>query len=135
MQYARFACAVPNPDNEKEVIIIGGTINHCNMNCVVNNQTTVSVYNEEKWQRDLAPLQQGRDHHACSSFTHAGEKVIFLCVLKNRITSCLKLKFLQNCYPVPACGRRKRQRWVKTPHHRGLQFQGQCLVRGWETSS
>ena len=39
---------------------------------------TVSVYSEAGWQRDLANLKEGRNYHACSSFTHAGEKVIII---------------------------------------------------------
>ncbi len=53
-------------DNDmKEVIITGGAY----------TMTSVSVYSEAGWQRDLANMTQGRYIHACSSFTHAGEKV------------------------------------------------------------
>ena len=48
----------------EEVIITGGLYTR-----------TVSVYSEAGWQRDLADMTQGRKYHACSSFTHAGEKV------------------------------------------------------------
>ena len=62
----------------EEVIITGGG-DHLAM-------TTVSVYNEAGWQRDLAQLTQGRYDHACSSFTHTGEKVIlgFHILLKSK---------------------------------------------------
>ena len=61
----RSACSIPDPDQE-EVIITGG----------VYTMTTVSVYSEDGWQRDLAEMTQGKYYHACSSFTHAGEKVV-----------------------------------------------------------
>ena len=61
----RNACSIPDPDKE-EVIITGGFY----------KRTIVSVYSEAGWQRDLARLPgKGRKKHACSSFTHAGEKV------------------------------------------------------------
>ena len=71
----RYACSIPDTDNE-EVIITGGK----------DTTTTVSVYNEAGWQRDLAQLTQGRYDHACSSFTHTGEKVIlgFHILLKSK---------------------------------------------------
>ena len=37
-----------------------------------------SVYSEDGWQRDLAGLLWSRAEHACSSFTHAGEKVLII---------------------------------------------------------
>ena len=49
----------------EEIIITGGE----------NTMTTVSVYGEASWQRDLANMTQGRYWHTCSSFTHAGDKV------------------------------------------------------------
>jgi len=62
------ACAIPDPDRE-EVIVTGG----------IYTETTVSVYNENGWQGDLAKLTNfGRHSHACSSFTHAGEKHIIV---------------------------------------------------------
>merc|ERR1719360_181543 len=57
------SCSIPDPDKE-EVIITGG----------IYTMTTVSVYSEDGWQRDLKQLTQGRTVHACSSFTHKGEK-------------------------------------------------------------
>ena len=60
------ACAIPDPDN-REVIITGGK----------HAETSVFVYNEDGWQRDLPPLVQLRDSHACSSFVHQGEKVTY----------------------------------------------------------
>ena len=62
--FDRWACAIPDPDNE-EVIITGG----------LDTLTTVSVYNETGWQRDLAPLNQGRNRHACGSYVNGGTKV------------------------------------------------------------
>ena len=62
--FDRWACAIPDPDNE-EVIITGGE----------DTMTTVSVYNETGWQRDLAPLNQGREDHACGSYVNGGKKV------------------------------------------------------------
>ena len=62
--FDRYACAISDPDNE-EVIITGGRV----------TMTTVSVYSEAGWQRDLAPLNQGRYEHACSSFISEGERV------------------------------------------------------------
>ena len=55
--YDRRACAIPDPDNE-EVIITGGW----------DTWSTVSVYNTEGHQRDLADLREGRSFHACSMF-------------------------------------------------------------------
>ena len=63
----RYACSIPDPDQE-EMVITGGRL----------SLTRVSVYNESGWQRDLAQLRQGRYYHACSSFTQAGDKVIFI---------------------------------------------------------
>ena len=73
----RGACSIPDPDRE-EVIITGGAY----------TRTTVSVYSEAGWQRDLAQLTQGRRHHACSSFTHDGENVMSFV-----ITTTQKLHF------------------------------------------
>ena len=52
----------------EEIIITGGEY----------GPTRVSVYSEAGWQRDLANLTLGRHWHSCSSFTHAGEKVVIL---------------------------------------------------------
>jgi len=57
----QYACSIPD---KEEVIITGGRW----------RGTTVSVYSEADWQRDLANMTQGRYNHACSSFTYAGEK-------------------------------------------------------------
>ena len=40
-----------------------------------HNISTVSVYGEAGWQRDLAPLNQGRYNHACGSYVNGGKKV------------------------------------------------------------
>ena len=65
----RFACAIPDPDNEEQLIITGGK----------DTLKTVSVYKEEAgWQRDLTPLNQGRYAHACGSYVHGGKKVAVL---------------------------------------------------------
>ncbi len=61
----REACSIPDPD-QVHVIITGG----------IRTGTTVSVYSEAGWQRDLKDMTLRRHDHACSSFTHAGEKVI-----------------------------------------------------------
>ena len=61
----RLSCSISDPFN-KEVIITGGS---------APSWRTVSVYRESGWQKDLAPLRQGRNQHACSHFTHAGEGV------------------------------------------------------------
>ncbi len=62
--FDRWACAIPDQD-EEEVIITGG----------FDIMTTVSVYNEAGWQRDLASLNQGRYRHACGSYVNGGKKV------------------------------------------------------------
>ena len=62
--FDRYACAISDPDKE-ENIITGGR----------GTETKVSVYKESGWQRDLAPLNQGRQHHACSSYVNGGKKV------------------------------------------------------------
>ena len=59
-----FACSIPDQDKE-ELIITGGS----------DTRTTVSVYNEAGWQRDLASLNQGRYYHACTSYVNGGKKV------------------------------------------------------------
>ena len=63
--FSRWACAIPDQENE-ELIITGG----------VYTSTLVSVYSEDGWQRNLAPLVEGRDSHACSSFIFNEVKVI-----------------------------------------------------------
>ena len=60
----RHVCAIPDND---EVILTGG---------MTWTLTTVSVYNEAGWLRDLTPLNQGRYRHACSSFILDGERVL-----------------------------------------------------------
>ena len=67
------ACSIPDPDKE-EVIIMGGAW----------KMTTVSVYSEDGWQMDLAKLTQARYFHACSSFTHSGEKVIVKAIYQHQ---------------------------------------------------
>ena len=57
----RYACAIPNPDNDDEVFVTGGHY----------SPTTVSVYNEAGWQRDMPSLQNKREWHACASFKDA----------------------------------------------------------------
>ena len=56
-------CVIPDHENG-EVIITGVRFGY-----------KVTVYNEAGWQRDLPNLQYSRTDHACSSFTHLGEKV------------------------------------------------------------
>ena len=60
----------------EELIITGGK----------ETKTTVSVYNETGWQRDLAPLKQGRLEHACGSYVNGGKKV-------NHTVFCFKVTF------------------------------------------
>ena len=60
-----FACSISDPDKE-EVIITGN-------NWQTGNK--VSVYGEDGWRRDLAPLNQGRFYHTCGSYINGGEKV------------------------------------------------------------
>ena len=62
--FDRAACAISDRDKE-EVIITGGR----------ETMTTVSVYNEAGWQRDLASLIQGRQAHGCGSYVNKGKKV------------------------------------------------------------
>ena len=64
----RGACSIPDPDN-REVVITGGSGN-------TRTYTKVSVYNEKGWSRNLNDLKDGRNNHACTSFTHEGKKVI-----------------------------------------------------------
>ena len=71
----RVACSIPDPDL-KELVITGG-----HRGFGFDALTQVSVYNESGWQRNLTQLTQGRWRHACSSYTHKGEKVIFLKLL------------------------------------------------------
>ena len=73
--FNRYACAIPDEDNE-ELIITGG----------YDTMTTVSVYNEAGWQRDLAPLNPGRQRHACGSYVNGGKRV-------NHVELCLKVTF------------------------------------------
>ena len=62
----RYACAIPNPDNEAEVIVTGGR----------DNATRVSVYSEAGWQRDMPSLNSNREWHACSSFQYLDITVV-----------------------------------------------------------
>ena len=63
--FDRAACGINDADNE-ELIITGG---------YDPLTTAVSVYNDDGWQRDLAPLNQGRRNHACGSYVNGGKKV------------------------------------------------------------
>ena len=60
----RNACAIPDPDNE-ELIITGGT----------HTMSTVSVYREDGWVKDLASLGVGRRGHGCARYIKGGKKV------------------------------------------------------------
>ena len=62
-----YGCAISDKDKE-ELIITGGK----------GIMTTVSVYSEAGWQRDLAPLNQGRWLHACGSYVNGGKKVNYI---------------------------------------------------------
>ena len=57
----RYACAIPDPDND-EVIITGGEY----------SPKIVSVYNKNGWQRDMPSLENNRLSHACTSFVQSG---------------------------------------------------------------
>ncbi len=71
--FCRYACAIPDPENE-EVIITGGYV----VPDVTDDfsTSTVSVYNEAGWQKDMTPLNQGRHFHACDSYVNGGKKVV-----------------------------------------------------------
>ena len=60
----RYACAIPDSDNE-EVIITGGWW----------TLKTVSVYTKDGHKRDLPDLRTERREHACSSFIYEDTKV------------------------------------------------------------
>ena len=64
--FYRYGCSISVED--KEVIITGGVM-------YGNARTTVSVYSEAGWQRDLSPLIQGRYLQACASYVNRGKKV------------------------------------------------------------
>ena len=55
MYFSR-ACAIGFDD---QVVVAGG----------LYTKTTVSVYNDDGWQEDLEPLNQGRWGHACGHYT------------------------------------------------------------------
>ena len=59
-----------DPDTE-EVIITGGWDQ-----VTTGGLTTVQVYTEAGWQRDLPPMTVGRRQHACASFKHGDKKVM-----------------------------------------------------------
>ena len=63
----RYACAIPDPDNE-EILITGGSY----------TKTTVSAYNKTGHLKDLADLNTGRYYHACTSFIFHNLKVYSL---------------------------------------------------------
>ena len=86
--FDRYACAITD-QHKKEVIITGG----------YDTGTTVSVYSPAGWQRDLAPLNQGRFDHACGSYVNGGKKV-------NHISVCLKVIF--SCQFLMVTGGRSR---------------------------
>ena len=67
--FDRYSCAIPDPDKE-EVILTGGA-----MVDGYKPNSTVSVYSEAGWQRNLAPLNQARQYHACGSYVKGVEKV------------------------------------------------------------
>ena len=80
--FNRYGCSISDEDNE--VIITGGVTVYGNV------RTTVSVYSEAGWQRDLSPLNQGRYLQACANYINRGKKVnhIFVCLTYVRISSC-----------------------------------------------
>ena len=65
-----YACGVPDPDTD-ELIITGGWDT-----LTTGGLTTVSVYTEAGWQRDLPPMAVGRRQHACASFKDGVKKGI-----------------------------------------------------------
>ena len=52
----RLSCAI---ELEDKVIVTGG----------ISAMTTVSVYNDDGWVKDLAPLKSGRYGHSCGHYT------------------------------------------------------------------
>ena len=73
--FYRYGCAISDT-GKQELIITGG----------IKTISTVSVYSKAGWQRDLAPLNQGRYDHACGSYVNRGKQVkiilcIYLCML------------------------------------------------------
>ena len=76
----RWACAIPDEDNE-ELIITGGSGPVRSV-----RSDTAAVYSEAGWQRDLAPLNQGRRFHACGSYVNGGKMVNhIICMFKSYI--------------------------------------------------
>ena len=65
-------CAIPDPDKGEVILTDDGF--------------KTAVYSEDGWQRDLAGLLSSRAEHACSSFTHAGEKVLLIIINNNIFT-------------------------------------------------
>ena len=65
----REACAINDPDTQS-VIITGGspTVDYF-------NSSLVHVYGLDGWQKDLPPMNRGRQNHACTSFTLAEKRV------------------------------------------------------------
>ena len=59
----RHSCAI---EFEDEVIVTGGNW----------RRSTVSVYNDDGWVQDLAPLNKGRYGHACGHYTSDNDLVI-----------------------------------------------------------
>ena len=59
-----FVCAISNPET---VVITGGGDNQ--------NPNIVSVYNDQGWQEDLAPLINARQRHGCAGYTSGGKRV------------------------------------------------------------
>ena len=68
--FDRYACAIPDPENDE--VILTGNRNNYNF---PETTSIVSVYNKNGWVRDLAPMNQGRYGHGCTSFVSGGKKV------------------------------------------------------------
>ena len=73
-----YACSIPDSD---VIIITGGMGNE-------QQNKRVSVYNEAGWQRDLTPLNEGRQVHACGSYINGGKKVT------NKIENLLRSAYI-----------------------------------------
>lgn len=66
-------CAIPDYTGFTEEVIITGGQNkdETNENGTFFWRKEVSVYDESGWLRSLAPMNQGRSYHGCTSFTQS----------------------------------------------------------------
>ena len=82
----RGACAIPDPDNEEQVIITGGGEDM--------TLKTVSVYSKSRWQTDMTSLNQGRSGHGCGSYLSGGKRVIFFLMYHTCFIDTFNASFL-----------------------------------------